>query len=100
MCVHECARNMTWLCNTFSNTVNYTSDDQQQLLADVLKGEFCYIQRSDGRILFVHYGSSNDDDTINIKRSTFQVNIDSSTRDVEEIDAGSVHTSHYVYIRS
>ena len=92
---------MLHFCNTSSDTVNYTSDDQQQLLADALKGEFCYIQRSDGKIVSVHYGSTDNNDVINIKRSiagTFQAKFDKNTGDVEEVDAGSIHTSHYVYV--
>jgi len=88
-------------CNTSSDTVNYTSDDQQQLLADALKGEFCYIQRSDGKIVSVHYATTDNSDVINIKRSiasTFQAKFDNNTGDVEEVDAGSIHTSHYVYV--
>ena len=83
---------------TLSDTANYTSDGQQQFLADKLQGEFCYVQTSDGKIVSVHYGSTENDDIINIKRSiasTFQTNLKSNKGDVKEADASSVHTSHY-----
>ena len=81
--------------------MNYASDDQQniaQFLADELKGELCYIQTSDGKIVTVHYGITDNYEGINIKQSiasTFQANFDSNQQDVEEIDPSSVHTSHY-----
>ena len=78
--------------------MNYTSDDQQQLLADDLQGEFCYVQTSDGKIVSVHYGTAENHEAINIKRSiasTFQANFKRNKGDVKEADASSVHTSHY-----
>ena len=76
-----------------SNAVNHTSE-----MADALQGEFCYVQTSDGKIVSVHYGTTENDEAINIKRSiasTFQANFDRDKSDVEEADPGSVHTSHY-----
>ena len=86
-----------------SDTMNYTYDDQQQFLADKLQGEFCYVQTSDGKIVSVHYGTTENHEAINIKRSiasTFQANFDNANFDVEEADASSVHTSHYRYTAS
>ena len=83
----------------YSDTMNYTSDDLQQLLVDELQGEFCYVQSSDGKIVSVHYGTTENHEAINIKRSiasTFQANFKSEEGDVEESDAGSIHTSHYM----
>ena len=47
-----------------SNAVNHTSE-----MADALQGEFCYVQTSDGKIVSVHYGTTENDEAINIKRS-------------------------------
>ena len=69
-------------------------------MADELQGEFCYVQTSDGKIVSVHYGTTANEDAVNIKRSiatTFQANFDGDKNDVEEADASSVHTSHYTY---
>jgi len=78
--------------------MNYTSDGQQQVMEDEIKGEFCYVQTSDGMIVSVHYGNTENEEAINIKRSiasAFQGNFESNKGDVEEADASSVHTSHY-----
>ena len=80
--------------------MNYTSGDQQQFLADKLQGEFCYVQTSDGKVVSVHYEATENDEAVNIKKSiasTFQANFQNKEGDVEESDAGSVHTSHYTY---
>ena len=85
----------------YSSTFNYTSDDQQNItdiLADELKGELCYVQTSDGKILAIHHEKTDKHDGVNIKRSivsTFQANFNSSKQDVQETDQGSIHTSHY-----
>ena len=79
--------------------MNYTSDDQQQFMADALQGEFCYVQTSDGKIVSVHYGTTENDDGINLKRSiasSFQANFEGHNLDIEEADASSLHTSHYM----
>ena len=90
-----------FLTHTFSGSMNYTSDDQQQYLADALQGEFCYVQTSDGKIVSVHYGATENEDAVHIKRSiasTFQANFDGHDVDIEEADSGSIHTSHYRYV--
>lgn len=84
-----------------SSTFNYTTDGQQNItdiLADELKGELCYVQTSDGRIVAIHHGMTGNHDGINIKRSivsTFQANFNGSKQDVKETDQGSIHNSHY-----
>lgn len=86
---------------TCSSALNYTTDDQQRItefLADELRGELCYIQTSDGKIVAIHYGMTSSYEGINIKRSiasTFQANFDSTKQDVNEADPSSIHTSHY-----
>ena len=50
----------------------------------------------------IHHGLTDDFEGINIKRSiasAFQGNFDGTKTDVEETDAGSIHTSHYRYIK-
>ena len=67
-------------------------------MTDELDGELCYIQTSNGKIVSIQYGLTDDFEGINIKRSiasAFQGNFDSTETDVEETDAGSIHTSHY-----
>ena len=89
-----------------SSTFNYTTDGQQNItdiLADELKGELCYIQTSDGRIVAIHHGMTGSHDGINIKRSivsAFQANFNGSKQDVKETDQGSIHTSHYKCIHA
>lgn len=90
----------------YSDTEDFTSDESDDapegFLADeMLIGEFCYVQTSDGKIVSVHYGTTENPEAINIKKgvaSTFQGNFDSDKLDVEETDAGSVHNSHYRYV--
>lgn len=85
----------------YSSTMNYTTRNQNEstnFLADELNGELCYVQTYDGKIVSIHYGMTDNYEGINIKRSiasAFQANFDSNKEDVEETDAGSVHTSHY-----
>ena len=89
-----------------SDTEDFSSDQlgdtlEGELLDELLQGEFCYVQTSDGKIVSVHYGTTANEEAINIKKgiaSTFQANFDSDKSDVEEADPGSVHTSHYRYI--
>jgi len=69
----------------------------------MLRGEFCYVQTSVGKIVSVHYETTENPEAINIKKgiaSTFQANFNSDKSDVEETDAGSVHNSHYRYLIS
>lgn len=76
--------------------MNYTSGDEQPFLT---KGEFCYVQTSDGKVVSVHYGMAENIEAVNIMRSiasTFQANFDGDNADIEEADSGSLHTSHYV----
>ena len=75
-------------------------DDAANFLADEINGELCYVQTSDGKIVSIHYGVTDNYEGVNIKRSiasAFQANFDSNKEDVEEADAGSIHTSHYRY---
>jgi len=68
---------------------------------DELDGELCYVQTSDGKIVSIHHGITDNYEGINIKKSiasTFQANFNIKKEDVEEADAGSIHTSHYRYI--
>ena len=84
-----------------SSTFNYTSDGQQNItgfLADELKGELCYVQTSDGKIVAIHHEKRDNYDGINIKRSiasAFQANFNGIKKDIKETDQGSIHTSHY-----
>ena len=64
---------------------------------DKLKGEFCYVQAQNGRIVSIHYSPNQNDEAVNIKRgiaSAFQANFDNK-EEVEELDPGSSHVSHY-----
>ena len=64
-----------------------------------LKGEFCYIQTTNGRIVSIHHSPTNAEESINVKRGiagAFQANFDNQT-EVEESDPGSTHISHYRY---
>ena len=74
--------------------------DAAKFLADEINGELCYVQTSDGKIVSIHYGVTDNYEGVNIKRSiasAFQANFDSNKEDVEEADAGSTHISHYRY---
>ena len=67
------------------------------VLRDKLKGEFCYVQTSDGKIASIHYSPTESEDSINVKKgitSAFQANFDKQ-EEVKESDPGSVHISHY-----
>ena len=69
-----------------------------------LKGEFCYVQTQNGRIVSIHYSPTDDEEGINVKRGiagAFQANFDKQ-EEVEELDPSSSHVSHYryIYIRS
>ena len=72
----------------------------ETILKDKLKGEFCYVQTRVGKIVSIHYTSTENEDGINVKRgiaSAFQANFDNQEK-VEETDPGSTHISHYRYI--
>ena len=75
-------------------------------MADILnkrlKGEFCYVQTSNGKIVSIHYSPTESEEGINIKRGitgAFQANFDNQ-EEVEESDPGSTHLSHYRYIQN
>lgn len=64
---------------------------------DKLKGEFCYVQTRSGKIVSIHYSTTEDEEAINVKRGitgAFQANFDNQG-EVEELDPGSSHISHY-----
>ena len=66
-------------------------------LEDELKGEFCYIQAHNGKIMSVHFSPTENQESLNIKKSIaaiFQANFDNA-EEVEESDPGSSHISHY-----
>lgn len=85
----------------YRSTLEYSSENENassSFLTDEFNGEFCYVQTSDGKIVSIHYGMTDNYEGINIKRSiasTFQANFDSKKEAVEETDAGSIHISHY-----
>ena len=93
-----------WLCAyqhnmLICNNINHTTDGLGAYLMEKLKGEFCYIQTTTGRIVSIHYSPTNDEESINVKRGiagAFQANFDNQT-EVEESDPGSTHISHYRY---
>ena len=67
---------------------------------DKLKGEFCYIQTKNGRIVSIHYTPTEDEEGTNVKRGiagAFQANFDYK-KEVKELDPGSSHISHYRYV--
>ena len=86
--------------------MNYTTSSNEQsqektaeFIKDSLKGEFCYLQTIDGKIVSIHYSPIDDREGINVKRgiaSAFQANFDRKT-ETEESDPGSLHVSHYRY---
>ena len=85
--------------STYSTNINHTTDGLGAYLMEKLKGEFCYIQTTNGRIVSIHYSPTNDEESINVKRGiagAFQANFDNQT-EVEESDPGSTHISHYRY---
>ena len=90
--------------HTYSSTNDYSTENKSlptNFLTNELDGEFCYVQTSDGKIVSIHHGLTDDFEGINIKRSiasAFQGNFDSTRTDIEETDAGSIHTSHYRYV--
>ena len=80
--------------NTILTNKNQTAD----FIADELDGELCYVQTSDGKIVSIHHGITDNYEGINIKKSiasTFQANFNGDKEDIVETDAGSIHTSHY-----
>ena len=84
----------------FSANIHYTTnghDKMATVLKDKLKGKFCYVQTKDGKIVSVHYSPTESEDGINVKRGiagAFQANFDKK-EEVEELDPGSTHISHY-----
>ena len=89
--------------NLCSARFNYTANDQNTmaaLLHNKLKGEFCYVQTENGKIVSIHYSPTEDEDAINVKRGitgAFQANFDNQ-KEVVESDPGSSHISHYEYV--
>ena len=87
----------------YSTRINRTTDDQEKIkafLEDKLKGEFCYVQTGNGKIVSIHYSPTKDEEAINVKRGitgAFQANFDNQ-KEVEESDPGSSHVSHYRYV--
>ena len=77
--------------------INHTTNAQEAFLMDKLKGEFCYVQTRDGKIVSVHYSPTEDEEAVNVKRGitgAFQANFDHQEI-AEESDPGSTHISHY-----
>ena len=93
---------MDYVVISYSDTANYTSNGQPNdtigaFLEDQLKGEFCYVQTSDGKIASVHFSPSENQQSLNIKKgiaAIFQANFDNAKETVES-DPGSSHVSHY-----
>ena len=82
---------------------NYTTNGQQPndtiavFLKDKLKGEFCYVQTHDGKVVSVHFNPTENHENLNIKKgitAIFQANFDNA-EEVKESDPGSTHISHY-----
>ena len=64
---------------------------------DKLKGEFCYVQTQNGKIVSIHYSPTKNEEGINVKKGitgVFQANFENQ-EEVEELDPGSSHISHY-----
>ena len=64
---------------------------------DKLKGDYCYVQTKNGRIVSIHYSPNDNQEAINVKRGitgAFQANFDDK-KEVVELDPGSTHVSHY-----
>lgn len=83
-----------------STTVNHTT--QADLLMDKLKGDYCYVQTKNGRIMSIHYSPNGNEEAINVKRGitgAFQANFDNK-KEVEELDPGSSHVSHYSFAKT
>ena len=82
--------------------VNYSAngnpnDTIGEFLEDQLKGEFCYIQTNDGKIVSVHFNHTENQQSLNIKKgiaAVFQANFDNA-EEIIESDPGSSHVSHY-----
>ena len=75
-------------------------DAMATLLHNKLKGEFCYVQTENGKIVSIHYSPTEDKDVVNVKRGitgAFQANFNNQ-KEVEESDPGSSHISHYKYV--
>ena len=80
--------------------INYTTNAQKAFLMDRLKGEFCYVQTRNGKIVSIHYSPTEDEEAVNIKRGiagAFQANFDHREK-AKESDPGSTHISHYRYV--
>ena len=88
---------------TYIVTLHSTANDENKNATnfeDQLKGEFCYIQTRNGRIVSIYYSPTDSEEVINIKRGiagAFQANFYSQEM-VEEVDPGSTHISHYRYV--
>ena len=86
-----------------SASIHYTTNGHDRMagiLRDKLKGEFCYVQTRDGKIVSIHYSPTESEEGINVKRGitgAFQANFENQEQ-VEESDPGSTHISHYRYI--
>ena len=96
ICWHYCLTFYLFLHLCSSTVENKSIPDN--FLVDELAGELCYVQTVDGKIVAIHHEMTDSFEGVNIKRSIasiFQANYNTITKDVEEVDAGSVHTSHY-----
>ena len=84
----------------YSADFHYTTnghDKMTTIFKDKLKGEFCYVQTRDGKIVSIHHSPTEYEDGINIKKGiagAFQANFDNK-EEVKELDPGSIHISHY-----
>ena len=94
---------LTFHIISYSVTANYTTEGQQPndtmalFIEEELKGEFCYVQINDGRIVSVHFSPTENHQSLNIKKgiaAVFQANFDNE-EEIEESDPGSSHISHY-----
>ena len=84
----------------YSLVINHTTHAQADLLMSKLIGEFCYVQTRNGKIVSIHYDSTENEEAVNIKRGiagAFQANF-YNEKEVEESDPGSTHISHYRYV--
>ena len=88
---------------SYSGTANYATNGQQTndtiaaFLEDELKGEFCFVQTHNGKIVSVHFGPTENQHALNVKKgiaAVFQANFDFA-EETKESDPGSTHNSHY-----
>ena len=69
------------------------------MMADLFRGQFCFVQTEDGRVVEVYHDEDSHPEGLNLKKTiaaAFQANFRNQEED-EEQDPQSLHVTHYRY---